>query len=279
MPKGKESAEILVQQLDRMEVDVYLVGESPLVMNSMSVKAKRGLLMPLRTGRMTTAEKAANLKHNPLEEFRESTYRYDDDLDGQQPTRCYFKASGFKQSIMTAALDTPGAKKAQIGRLLRVEGQTVGIYGIPQIWITGVKGADIARTPDMRTRAILPEWCAHLKVSYVTPNLRRDTVATLLGNAGEIAGIGDGRQEKGALDFGRWRLVGEKDAVYQAIVKAQGREAQDLALAEPAPYDGETRDLFEWFCREFEKRPQPRGMSSLNGDKASVEEEVEEATE
>jgi hypothetical protein len=253
MAKTQDSGELQVLKLQRKESKVFVLGESPLVMNSMSFKAKQGLLAPSRTGRMTSAEKAANLKHNPLKEYRESAYKFVDALDGVHSSRMWFKASGFKQAIMTAALDTQGAKKAQIGRLLRVEGESVEIFGVPKLWITGVKGADINRTPDMRTRAILPKWCAVLHVTYVTPNLSEHTVATLLNNAGEVAGVGDGRQEKGALDYGRWQLVLPSNPDFQEISKL-GREAQDEALKDPACYNGETLELYEWFNAEMARR-------------------------
>lgn len=42
-------------------------------------------------------------------------------------------STSFKGAIRSAALDMPGAKKAQIGRLTYIAGDFVGIYGVPKL--------------------------------------------------------------------------------------------------------------------------------------------------
>ncbi len=41
-----------------------------------------------------------------------------------------------------------------------------------------VRSADIGKTPDIRTRAILPAWAARITVTYVTPKLTANAVLT-----------------------------------------------------------------------------------------------------
>ncbi len=53
-----------------------ILGTSPLILNRMSQKAQRELLMP--KGKKTAVEKATTLKHRPVEEFRASAYQLPD---------------------------------------------------------------------------------------------------------------------------------------------------------------------------------------------------------
>src|SRR5690606_32985291 len=102
-------------------------------------------------GRKTAAEKASSLKHDPLQEFADSPYI---DEDESAPTYLQHLSSAFKNALKGAALDLPGANKSQIGRLTWVNGERVGIYGVPQIFCSVTRSADMNRTPDVRTRAI-----------------------------------------------------------------------------------------------------------------------------
>ena len=65
------------------------------------------------------------------------------------------------------------------------------------------------RTPDIRTRAFLPRWCAVISVAFVTPTLSAHSVVSLLANAGAIIGIGDFRQGKGKGSYGCFSVAGD----------------------------------------------------------------------
>lgn len=241
-----KTEEISILQMTHDSVSFALIGTSPLIFNAVSFKSKQMLLMP--RGRMTDADKAANLKHNPPEEFRNSVYR---SLDDAAPTRLIFPASAFKGAMMTAALDLPGTKKTEIGRLSWVEGQYVAIYGVPQLLMSVVRSADINRTPDIRTRAILPEWACVVHIRFVRPKLSAQAMAHLVAAGGITSGIGDFRQEKGKGSFGQYQPVDAADAAFKRIVTAGGRAAQDAALADPVCYDVETEEMLSWFSAEI----------------------------
>jgi len=68
----KQEQAIEVVKIDYRTIDVCILGKSPIILNRMSEKAKRELLMP--KGRKSAADKASTLKHNPLEEYRNSPY-------------------------------------------------------------------------------------------------------------------------------------------------------------------------------------------------------------
>jgi hypothetical protein len=115
-----ETIDILEVSRGRLEFTV--LGESPLICNAMSAKVKQELLFP--RGRMTAAQKAVNQKHSPVDEFRDSIYRFTAD---DAPTLLAVMATAFKKACMGAALDIPGAKKAQIGRLMYIVNDLVPI--------------------------------------------------------------------------------------------------------------------------------------------------------
>jgi len=247
--KKKTEDVIEVPAIRRESIEICLLGETPLIFNRMAEKAKRELLLP--HGPKTAAEKKTTLKHDPLTEYRDSVYRFDAGDAGDAVLG--FPSPGFKKAIAAAALDLPGATKTSIERLTRVHGYRVPIYGVPMIFMTAVRSADAKKTPDIRSRAIVPEWACRIQVSYVRPLLTAKTIANLLSAAGEIVGIGDFRQGKGAGDFGLFRLVEPTDEEFLRRLKA-GAEEQELALKEPAAYDSETAELLDWYDAELIER-------------------------
>ncbi len=163
-------------------------------------------------------------------------------------------ASAFKAALKSAALDLPGASKSQIGRLTYVEGDLVSIYGVPKLLMSVVRSADMNRTPDIRTRAILTEWACRVSITFVMPLLREQAVVNLLAAAGITQGIGDWRPQKGSGSYGQFALVGIGDADFDRIVATGGRDAQMAAMAEPECYDDETEKLLSWFDVESKRR-------------------------
>jgi hypothetical protein len=237
-----------VLQVTQQTVTYRILGRTPLVCNAMSAKVKQGLILPAKKNK---AEQQATMKHNPPEEYRSSVYR-----SPEGPSRIVFPAVGFKRALADAAKDMPGAAKAQIGRLTYVTGEYVPIYGVPKLWMAVTRMADIAHTPDVRSRAIIPEWASELTLTFITPILKAVTVANLLTAAGLMRGIGDGRPEKGWGSYGQFEIVGndEQRKRWEKLVKTGGTTAQDVALRDPHPYDAETAELLAWWQTESVRR-------------------------
>lgn len=274
MSKGKtitNTTEITILEVNQGQLDVAIVGVSPFIYNAMSTKTWHELLMP--SPKKNAAEKAANLKHNPIEEYRGSVYHFRED---DKATRLNFPSVAFKKAMASAALDIPGANKSQIGRLVWVAGERSEMFGVPQIYCAIVRSADMNRTPDVRTRAILPEWACRISLRYMTPILKEQTIANLLAAAGFTQGVGDGRQQKGSLSFGQFRLCSLDDPDFVRICKTGGRAAQDAALESPEAYDEETERLLAWFNEERVRR---NGASSkaikINGKSDKSAEQAE----
>jgi len=245
MAKVKESKEISILEVKTGLVEFCVLGLRPMIMRRMAEKGP--LLLPHKK---TKVEKESNAKHNPYKEYRDSPYTFKED---DAPTFLAQLATCFKKAIMGAALDIPGATKSQIGRLLWIEGERISIYGIPKIFISVTRNADMNRTPDIRTRSIVPEWACSVRVSYMQPMLKEQVIANLFAIAGLTNGIGDWRPQKGSGTFGQFKLVSKDDPDYKRIMKTGGREAQMKAMETPVPYDDETEELLRWFDAEYKR--------------------------
>ena len=231
------------------QIDFHIVGTSPLILNRMSEKAKHELLMP--KGRKNAIERATTLKHVPIDEYRASAYTLKDET---RDTWLALLSTSFKGALRSAALDMPGAKKAQIGRLTYIAGEFVGIYGVPKLFMSITRSADMNKTPDVRTRAIVPEWACVVTVTYVLPLIRPQAVINLLAAAGLTIGVGDWRPEKGSGSYGQFRLAEPDDADFKRIVEQGGRAAQVAGFQNPVCYDDETTELLSWFETERASR-------------------------
>jgi len=247
--KKEVSTEIFVTEQRRETLNFCILGTTPLIHNRMSQKVLQTLLFP--APRKNAAEKASSLKHNPLQEYRDSPYVTLDDSD---PTLITVLATGFKGGMMTAALDMPGVAKTQIKRQVYVEGQIVHIYGIPEMMMAVTRSADINKTPDVRTRAVMRKWACYLSMSYTVPLLNQQSVSNLLAAAGIVSGLGDWRQEKGSGNFGCYKLTTADDPEFLEVIATGGRQAQKVALENPNFYDQETEELYSWFETETKRR-------------------------
>jgi hypothetical protein len=234
-----------------------VLGAKPLILNRMSEKARRELLLGGR--RKTLVERQSTIKHDPYQEFRASPYTLRDE---EAPTYLAVMSSAFKNAMTTAALDLPGANKSQIGRLVWVEGEYTPIYGVPKLFMSVVRSADLNRTPDIRTRAIVWPWAALIDVSYIVPLITPHAVVNLAIAGGQTVGIGDWRTEKGKATYGQFGIVEEGDPRLQAVL-AEGRERQVRAMDEAAPYDQETEELLDWW------RDDPRRLGIVAASLAS----------
>ncbi len=262
--KGEtEVFEIL--RLRQTNMKVYLLGTTPLMMNRMTAKAKQQLL--LGGVRKNRAALEANQKHNPPEEYRDCTYKC---ADTKAPTLFHFPNNAFKKAMAQAAVDTPGAAKAQIGRLVSVKDPTVHIYGKSYLHMGIVRQGGIQKTPDVRTRAIFPEWACSLTVTYISSILKESDVLNLLASAGMITGIGDGRTEKGTFDFGQWEVVGENDKRWLDIVKKQGRKVQEECMMVPTAYDADAEELLAWYEEEVVRREFKKSSSAVEKEMAAA---------
>lgn len=257
-----------IQQIDVAHATFYVLGKTPLVMNRMPKKAREHLLLP--PPRRNKIELQITLKHNPPAEFNDAIYRC---RDPKAPTLIHLPNGCFKKAIAQAALDIPGATKAQIGRLVSIVDPIVYLYGKPYLYMDVVRLAGPSRAPDIRTRAMFPEWACKVTVGYVRKLITERAVVNLFGAAGLITGIGDGRTEKGSRDNGQWDLVSENDKRWKKIVAEQTRAVQEKAMRVGEAVDLDSEELLAWFKTEIVRREQEPVVEADD----LVEEDEEEA--
>lgn len=247
----KKSSGILdtieVEPLRVGSMSVWLRGRTPLICNRLASKARRELLLP--KGRKGKAEREQSLKHNPLAEYRDSMSMRSGKTG---PTRLVIPSPAVKGSMASAALETKGTSKTQIGRLVWVKDYSCDLYGVPEMFMAPVRSADMNKTPDIRTRAMLKEWCVPVTIQFVKPQMSEKAILQLLSNGGIIIGLGDFRQEKGKGNFGQYEVVTEADC--KAIIENGGMQQQDDAIKNPAYADADTEELFGWFEEEIKAR-------------------------
>jgi hypothetical protein len=267
MAKTTKSVEIDVIELKRGRVDAWILGETPFYCNRVAEKAKRELLLP--RGRLTTAQRATHLKHDPIAEFRSSPYMSRDDNGA---TRIMMAAAAPKKAMAQAAIDMPtGVARTQINRLCYVPAMFIPIWGVPRLAMDIVRQADIARTPDVRTRARIDRWASCITIMFAEPMLNATKVSTLLAASGMLCGIGDWRQEKGGGSNGLFRLVAEDDPALLEIIANGGREQQDEAFANPICADPEAEDLLTWFMAELERRGKSAPSDTPDDDEVDLD--------
>lgn len=255
-PRAKDTVDPskISYKMEMGQVHFHVLGVSPLLINRMSEKAKRELLIP--RGPLSKTERKANLKHNPLEEFRASVYR-DSSQEGR--TRLAALSVWFKKGIASMALDvTTGTNRTQLGRCVFVTGERMALYGKPLVHMDIVRMANMDRTPDVRTRCILPQWACKITVQFMKPALTEKQVTELAIGAGMFRGCGENRPEKGSGTFGQYTFVDPKDPRLLAVLK-QGRAVQDEILhADPLEqkhfYDEEAFELYSFWQSEVVRR-------------------------
>lgn len=244
-----ETNEIVIRKPQTQSIRVRVIGTSPLILNAMSAKAKQELLIPRKK---TTADRANGLKHIPLNEYRASPYKFEND---EAPTLIGIMAGGFKQGMGLAAMRLGGAKRTEIEQMVVVPEYLASVWGVPQLFMSVTRSADMNKTPDVRTRAIVHEWCAEFTIMWIANSLNESSLLNLLEGAGLVAGIGDWRQEKGSGSFGAYTIVDADNlATFERIKRDGGRAAQIAALENPVPYDNDTRELLAHFDAEVKRR-------------------------
>lgn len=245
-----QEASLDIQPLKQGRLRLRMMGQTPLYFNSMSSKSMRDLLIG---GGKKTAAQRKEIKHNPEQEYRDTVYK-----KSFGETLLCFPAPGIKGAMATAALETAGITKTSVQRLIFLPQTHVQIWGTPQLKIDMVRSADMNKTPDMRTRAYLPRWCAEVDIAYVQPTLDAHSIVSLLTNAGSIVGIGDFRQEKGRGSFGTFSVhteqsMGSFQGDWDELMK-EARDVQQAALDNPEYADDQTAELMAFLEEERSRR-------------------------
>ena len=250
MKKSPMLEQIHVELMQRQILKLRIIGITPYVYHALSERSSEELLVPkMKSKKRVDREKKP--RHQILEEYVESTYRDARRTD----TYLYLPGRHPKAAMVEAAYISPGtASKASVRKAVWIKADNhvdhLKMYGTPMMFLAPVKNSGISQTTDIRTRAILPEWCADLTVEYYDSLISKQAVINLLSNAGDVMGCGDWRPQKSGGAFGRFRIVEDSsEEAYARIQSTGGYQAQYDALhAEmPSAYDDfSDRMIVKW---------------------------------
>ena len=183
MPPVEEQLVIALKPLNIQRLKIRLVGDSSLICNRWSEKAKKMIL----DKQMKKAKSAKEAK-NPKEQYRESLYKLPQGKDYG------FPAIGFKNAAVSACSHIDGITKVLSRGAFHVIGELVKIEGTPRMREDMVKiGMGIA---DIRYRGEFAKWACTIEIRYNANVLSAEQIVNLFNTAGFAIGIGEWRPER-----------------------------------------------------------------------------------
>ena len=190
---ASETSTALVVQLRPIliqRIQIRLVGDSALICNRWSEKAKKQML----DKQMKKARSAKEAK-NPKEQYRESLYRLPGKLgSGKLGVGYGFPAIGFKSAAVEACSHIDGITKVLARGAFHVVGDLVKIEGTPRMREDMVRvGMGVA---DIRYRGEFPTWACTIEVRYNANVLSAEQIINLFNTAGFAIGVGEWRPQR-----------------------------------------------------------------------------------
>lgn len=190
-----KSEGIELQKLDIREMDICLIGDSPLIEHAWDEKAKQ-MILDKQMKKATTGREAKD----PFMDYVKSMYW----LDGmpEHPTekdiaeaRFGFPTVGFKASAVDAGFQQGILEKKTTARgAFHIDGEFAEIIGHPQM------REDMVRvgmgTADIRYRGEFKEWRTWLHIRYNARAMSKEQIVNLFDVAGFAVGVGEWRPAK-----------------------------------------------------------------------------------
>jgi hypothetical protein len=191
-------------------VSIRIRGTSPLVINKMSARVRKGLQEGQEEGSTTKSRKKRTPKDFKLL-YEEAKHIADEGW-------CGIHAAAFRNASIdacrTVSLTMTSAKLALFVRGDGLDNDTMEplvkiTKGEPRMWIAPTRNA--TGVVDMRSRPMWkPGWEALVKMIYDADMLRDEDVINLMARAGMQVGIGEGRpnsKKSYGLGFGLFEIV------------------------------------------------------------------------
>lgn len=176
-----------LKRLERVKVDVPIVGKQPLIVNRWTEKA-RGMMLEKQQS-STRAKKEAK---DPEALFEASKYRLLDGRDG-------FPSSAFKAATVYGARMYEGVTMVTVKQTILICGQGRDARGDDLVALEYDECDRREDTPrnangvaDLRYRAMYSGWRAVLSVEFVAKQMSDEDVFTLV-DAGGVGGVGEWR--------------------------------------------------------------------------------------
>lgn len=173
---------IAIPQIAIKELQLTLIGDSPLICHKWSDKAKQ-MMLDKQTGK-AIQKKAPK---DPEQDYKDSLYDHPDGGYG-------FPSVGFKAAAVSACRSVEGIKMTEARAAFHVPGELIKIEGEPR------PREDMVRigmgTADIRYRGEFPDWRAKVTVRYNEAVLTPSQIVNLFNVAGFGVGVGEWRPEK-----------------------------------------------------------------------------------
>jgi hypothetical protein len=196
----KPDAQVL--EIPPLEVEtaiLRLVGDSPLIMNRWSEKAKQ----EMRDKQQGRAQQKREFKV-PEEQWRETIYTLPDGSYG-------FPSVAFKAAAVDAATQLTGLTKTYLRGAFHIAFESldrsdlVPILGEPRMREDAVRLQGLKA--DLHYRAEFPTWEAHVPIRYNPRAITLEKITHLFNQAGFSVGIGEWRPQKDG-PFGMFHVDG-----------------------------------------------------------------------
>lgn len=196
MAATKKTEEIVeIKAINILRVTLTLIGDSPLIVDAWSAKAKKGML----DKQMKKAQTAKQAK-DPARDYEEAFYRLENGKPG-------FPTVAFKAAAVSAGgRFSEGLKMTELRGAFHIEGELVEIIGEPKM------REDMVRvgmgTADIRYRPEFPHWTVKLPVRYNADKISIEQMANIFNLAGFGVGVGEWRPERDG-QFGMFHVATE----------------------------------------------------------------------
>jgi hypothetical protein len=229
----------LAERATRQHFEVWIVGDTPLIVHAWSEKARREMLQ-----KQVKAVKGGKDARNPEEDFRNSLYEMGDGTYG-------FPAMGVKKALLDSAHKDKGIARTVLESALYLHGDMVRtrpalvnavcdmpllrIYGSPpQMREDMVRiGKGLQKTANLAYRAQFTTWALKLRGRLTVSLVPTAALAFLVDEAGFAKGIGEWRNEKSGM-FGAFHAANAAETkAWEAFASGKGKLPLP-ALAEAA---------------------------------------------
>ncbi len=180
--KATATQEISIPQMDIRQMEIILVGDSPLICHAWSRKAKQEML-----DKQMKHAKTAKAAKDPERDYRESLYPLPEGGYG-------FPTVAFKAAAVDACSHIDGVTKVMARGAFHINGEMLKIEGEPAM------REDMVRvgmgTADIRYRGEFKTWKVRVPVRYNAAVLSADQIVNLFNTGGFAIGVGEWRPQK-----------------------------------------------------------------------------------
>jgi hypothetical protein len=194
MAKTVEQSQVVIPRMQIKELDIVLVGDSPLVVHAWSTKAKQMML----DKQMKRAVPKKDAK-DPEQDYIDSLYWVSErpakpTLADVKKAKLGFPTIAFKGAAIDACSHVEGMTKVMARGTFHIPGQLATILGTPS------PREDMVRvgmgTADIRYRAEFWPWRVALRLRYSASVISAEQLVNLFEIAGFAIGVGEGRPQR-----------------------------------------------------------------------------------